>query len=69
MMLKFDEPNQPVPARQVKQFQVRMPYAPPEAVGLGDVIARMTQALGIKPCAPCKQRQDALNRQVKIFPW
>lgn len=31
-------------------------------VGLGDVIARATQAVGIKPCPPCKRRQAYLNR-------
>lgn len=29
---------------------------------IGDVIASLTGALGIAPCAPCKQRQEALNR-------
>ena len=32
--------------------------------GLGDVIARATTALGIKPCAGCKRRQATLNRLV-----
>jgi len=31
-------------------------------IPLGDVIARITGAMGIQPCAPCKQRQAALNR-------
>lgn len=30
--------------------------------GVGDVVARATSAVGIKPCAPCKQRQATLNR-------
>jgi len=34
----------------------------PRARGAGDVVARMTSAVGIKPCAPCKQRQAKLNR-------
>jgi len=29
---------------------------------IGDVIARLTGAVGIQPCAPCKRRQEALNR-------
>jgi len=32
--------------------------------GLGDTIAKMTGAVGIKPCAGCKKRQAALNRIV-----
>ena len=31
-------------------------------VGLGDVVARTTQAVGIKPCGGCKKRQTLLNR-------
>lgn len=34
----------------------------PALRGAGDVVARMTSAVGIKPCAPCKRRQAALNR-------
>lgn len=30
--------------------------------GVGDLVARGTRAVGIKPCAPCKQRQAKLNR-------
>ena len=29
---------------------------------LGDMVARATKAVGIKPCAPCAKRQAALNR-------
>lgn len=32
--------------------------------GLGDVVASVTKAVGIKPCAGCKKRQQALNRLV-----
>jgi hypothetical protein len=30
--------------------------------GAGDVVARMTSAVGIEPCAPCEQRRKKLNR-------
>jgi hypothetical protein len=33
-------------------------------VGLGDVVAAFTSALGIKPCGGCKQRQEWLNKKV-----
>lgn len=68
MMLKLDRgtDGQPSPSRQ---YQVRMPYVPPEGIGLGDVIARMTQAIGVKPCTPCKQRQEALNQRVRLTEW
>ncbi len=34
--------------------------------GLGDTIAKVTSAVGIKPCGGCKKRQEKLN---KIFPY
>ena len=30
--------------------------------GLGDSIAKMAKALGVKPCAGCGERQEALNK-------
>lgn len=36
----------------------------PAMRGLGDVVAAVTTAVGIKPCGGCKQRQAALNRLV-----
>ena len=35
--------------------------APAKYHGMGDLIAKATSAVGIKPCAPCKQRQAQLN--------
>ena len=35
-------------------------------VGLGDVIKRMTQAIGVKPCPPCEKRAAMLNRLVQL---
>lgn len=32
--------------------------------GLGDAVARVTSAVGVKPCGGCKKRQEALNRLV-----
>lgn len=34
--------------------------------GLGDTIARITSAVGIKPCSGCKKRQEKLNA---MFPY
>ena len=31
-------------------------------VGLGDIVAMATKAVGIKPCAGCKKRQITLNK-------
>jgi hypothetical protein len=38
--------------------------SPAKLRGLGDVIAAATKAVGIKPCEPCRKRQEALNRLV-----
>jgi hypothetical protein len=37
---------------------------PRKSRGLGDTIAKITSALGVKPCGGCKKRQEALNRLV-----
>lgn len=33
----------------------------PTHLGAGDLVAKLTGALGIKPCTPCQARQRALN--------
>ena len=33
-----------------------------EDIGLGDVVKRMTYAIGIRPCGGCERRAAALNR-------
>jgi hypothetical protein len=46
---------------------VRLPgFSADEAVGLGDAIARVTQAIGITPCDGCKRRAAALNHWMVI---
>jgi hypothetical protein len=37
----------------------------PSLRGLGDVVATVTTALGVKPCPPCKERQASWNA---VFP-
>lgn len=36
---------------------------PPGSMRLGNVVSRLTQSIGIKPCQACKHRQLALNRK------
>lgn len=36
----------------------------PRIRGLGDVIAKVTKAIGIEPCDGCKDRQEWLNKKV-----
>ena len=48
---------------QSRPYRVRLPgFVADEAVGLGDVVQRMTYAMGVKPCSGCEQRAAALNR-------
>jgi hypothetical protein len=47
---------QPGPRTHVRRV------ARPPLRGAGDVVARVTNAAGITPCAPCKRRQATLNR-------
>jgi hypothetical protein len=42
--------------------RVRLPgFVADEDIGLGDVIKRVTYAMGIKPCGGCERRAAALN--------
>ena len=34
--------------------------------GIGDVVKRVTDAFGVKPCGRCNQRRATLNRASKI---
>ena len=50
-----------VTSTQQKQAKEQM-----KSRGLGDTIAKMTKAVGIKPCGGCKKRQEKLNKR---FPY
>lgn len=43
-----------------------IPVPVKEPIGLGDAIARMTHALKIKQCEPCKRRQEWLNQRFML---
>lgn len=39
-------------------------------LGAGDVVARLTGALGIEHCTPCEARRAALNARLpRVWPW
>lgn len=45
---------------------VRLPgFLIDEELGLGDVVKRMTYAMGIKPCRGCERRAQKLNRWMR----
>ena len=42
---------------------VRLPgFVTDKDIGLGDVVKRMTYAVGVRPCGGCEGRAAALNR-------
>lgn len=48
---------------EVPAHRVRLPgFLIEEEMGLGDVIKRVTYAMGIAPCQGCEKRGAALNR-------
>jgi hypothetical protein len=49
--------------REREPLRIRLPgFVGDEEIGLGDVINRMTYAMGIKPCGGCEKRAATLNR-------
>jgi hypothetical protein len=50
--------------RETKPHRVRLPgfIKSEDEIGLGDVVKRVTYAMGIQPCGGCEQRAAALNR-------
>ncbi len=51
--------------RQQHREKHRNCHEPPSR-GLGDTVAKLTKAVGIKPCGGCKERQKKLN---EMFPY
>jgi hypothetical protein len=51
----------------MQRHRVRLPgFLIEEEIGLGDVIKRMTYAMGIKVCSGCEKRAAALNRWMRF---
>jgi hypothetical protein len=47
--------------------RVRLPaFLIDEDIGLGDVIGRLTYAMGIAPCGGCRKRAAALNEWIQF---
>jgi len=56
--------------RERRPHRVRLPgFVTEKEVGLGDVIKRATNAIGIRPCAGCERRATALNRWFVFTGW
>jgi hypothetical protein len=58
------ESNEHDKREEPKPHRVRLPgfIKSEDEVGLGDVVKRVTYAMGIKPCGGCEHRAAALNR-------
>jgi hypothetical protein len=57
--------NAPKSRSKDEPFRVRLPgFVRDEEIGLGDVVKRVTYAVGIRPCAGCERRAAALNRRI-----
>jgi len=53
-----------------RPYRVRLSgFLSEEEVGLGDLIKRATNAIGIRPCAGCERRAAALNRWFVFTGW
>ena len=52
----------PADARMLTESFVASTRGRPSRWALGDVVARVTKAVGFEPCAPCQKRQAALNQ-------
>jgi hypothetical protein len=66
-MPKEEARNDSMEQGQRPRYQVRLPgFIPDEEIGLGDVIKRVTYAVGIKPCGGCERRAAVLNRWVSF---
>jgi peroxiredoxin len=51
-------------ARPTRELRLPVPGVPTEGIGVGDIVQRMTSAVGIKTCVKCEQRRQAWNRWV-----
>jgi len=48
-------------------LRIRIPGLQHE-MGLGQAIANLTQAVGVKPCGGCHKRKEALDSKVQFVP-
>jgi len=60
-------PSTPPPSETSRPHRLKLPsFLFKQEIGLGDVIKRMTSAVGIKPCVGCERRAALLNRWLVI---
>jgi len=65
MTIKATEPDDRDSTERAR-FVIRLPGLIKDDVGIGDIIKRVTSAVGIPPCGGCEQRARAFNRVVAV---
>jgi hypothetical protein len=48
-----------------RPIRVPVPFVR-QQIGLGDAVKRITNAVGVQPCEPCKRRAAYLNRLIQF---
>ena len=57
------DPDESEAGRSTQPYRVRLPgFITEDDVGLGEIVKRVTYAVGITPCGGCERRAAALNR-------
>jgi hypothetical protein len=65
--MNTEEKKEQVGSTERQPHHIRLPvFIKNEEIGLGDVIKKVTYAMGIKPCAGCEKRAAALNRWMRF---
>jgi hypothetical protein len=63
-----NDKEQKASAVRPEPLRVRLPrFLIEDEVGLGDVIKRATNSIGIKPCGGCERRAEWLNRRISFY--
>lgn len=66
--MEQDELERPI-ADEDPPFRLQLPrFITDQEIGLGDVIKRITYAMGMDPCGGCERRAAALNRRIAFSP-
>ena len=65
--MSTEEKKAPTGKTEHQHHRIRFPgFIKEEELGLGDVIKKVTYAMGIKPCDGCEKRAAALNRWMRF---
>lgn len=66
-MIAFD-PETGQYVRVPDPLRIPIPFLK-QQIGSGDVVAGITEAVGIEPCSPCEERKRKMNQRVQFTPW